>query len=81
MNRTPITIPFYLIKNRIIPFFVTTITSYIMFFILSDINVVVKITVSAFIVLLITYNVEKLFIKNPIVNEIDHSIRNFLRNR
>lgn len=81
MNRTPITIPFYLIKNRIIPFFVTTITSYIMFFILSDINVVVKITISAFIVLLITYNVEKLFIKNPIVNEIDRSIRSFLRNR
>lgn len=79
-QKTPITIPFNLLRGRVVPFLITSIFSCILCITLSNIHGLVRILISASIIFFITYVVEKKIVKNPIINEIDHLVRNFFKN-
>lgn len=74
-HRTPIVIPFYLLKKRVMPIFIIAIFSYVLHIALSEIHELVRILISAFIIFFITYLIEKKLIKNPIISEIDRSLK------
>lgn len=80
-NKTSISLPFNLLKQRFIPLFIISICSYFMHITFSDIHVLIRLILSALIMVFTTYSVEKFLVKNPIVHEIDNWTINLIKNK
>lgn len=77
-NKTNITLPFYLLKKRIIPLFATAGFSYITHITFSNTNILIRLGLSALIIAIIVYLVEKFIVNNSIVEEIDKLTIHFI---
>ena len=78
--KTSIRLPFYLLKERLLPFGVAVGCSCVLHLAFAGINVWARLILSAFILALVIYAVEKFLIKNSIISEIDNLIMNTCRN-
>ncbi len=80
-KKTQISIPIYLLKKRIMPLCIVSISSYTTHVAFSDMYILIRLVLSTLIVTTITYLTEKFLVKNTLINEIESLTINFIKNK
>lgn len=80
-KKTEIVLPFNQLKDRVIPLGIVVALSYIMHNAFSCSHILVRLGLSATIVSIAIYLVERFFVKNPIIQEIQKSAILFIKNK